>query len=102
MLGQTGSGKTHTMTAVEEYAADDLFRIRGLRGVHCSFLEVRANKVSDLLDEIDDREVKLRSENGKYVPEDAVSFMCQSAEELINCARLGHDRRATQCTEAND
>eukprot|EP00397_Hematodinium_sp_SG-2012_P004111 GEMP01004122.1.p1 GENE.GEMP01004122.1~~GEMP01004122.1.p1 ORF type:complete len:838 (+),score=162.95 GEMP01004122.1:25-2538(+) len=102
MLGQTGSGKTHTMTAIEEYAAKDLFSIRDLIGVRVSFLEVRANKVYDLLDSVDNREVKLLNMSGKYVTEDAISFMCQSADELITCVRTGHDRRATQCTEAND
>merc|ERR1719158_2752359 len=103
MLGQTGSGKTHTMTAIEEFAAKDLFRVRDLTGVRVSFLEVRANKVYDLLDNNDDREIKLRNLcNGRYVTEDEISFMCQNANELITCMRSGHDRRATQCTAAND
>lgn len=103
MLGQTGSGKTHSMVAIEEYAAKDLFAREESAGIKVNFLEARANKVYDLLAEDSDTEVKLREvASGQYETEDVNTFLCRDADELIAFVRKGHKARATQCTEAND
>lgn len=62
MLGQTGSGKTYTMTAIESRAAKHVFESQAPTGGKAAiqFLEVRNNRVFDLLHESGEKEVKLR------------------------------------------
>merc|ERR1712232_622201 len=51
MFGQTGSGKTHTMSAIQEMAARDLFRNADGEEPWLSvqFVELRGNRCFDLL-----------------------------------------------------
>jgi hypothetical protein len=63
MLGQTGSGKTFTMTAIESMAATELFSGSNRETATIQFLEVRNNRVFDLLDGSGEKEVKLREVN---------------------------------------
>merc|ERR1711874_359532 len=55
MFGQTGSGKTHTMSAIEELAARDLFEVASANEDHhpprlaVEFIEIRGNHCFDLL-----------------------------------------------------
>ncbi|CAD7972744.1 unnamed protein product [Amoebophrya sp. A120] len=102
MLGQTGSGKTFTMTAIEAFAATEIFKAK--TNCKVSFVELRGNKVFDLLykgrsaTEVQIREVS----TGKYVVQDAEIRECTTALELQNWMKTGHDRRHTEATGAND
>ncbi|CAD7936675.1 unnamed protein product [Amoebophrya sp. A120] len=101
MLGQTGSGKTYTMTAIESRAAKHVFEHSSKAAIQ--FLEVRNNRVFDLLHETGEKEVKLREvASGKYVIQDAYELECSAATELRACMQIGHHRRRTESTDAND
>ncbi|CAD7959783.1 unnamed protein product [Amoebophrya sp. A25] len=110
MLGQTGSGKTFTMTAIESRAAKQVFEMNknasnGGRQQKAAiqFLEVRNNRVFDLLHESGEKEVKLREvSSGKYAIQDAYELECSAATELRACMQIGHHRRRTESTDAND
>ena len=74
MLGQTGSGKTFTMTAIEALAAKEIFAKDEQNPsfprmtATIQFLEVRNNRVFDLLDASGQKEVKVREVTpGKYM-----------------------------------
>eukprot|EP00747_Dinoflagellata_sp_TGD_P209093 gnl/TRDRNA2_/TRDRNA2_82517_c0_seq1.p1 gnl/TRDRNA2_/TRDRNA2_82517_c0~~gnl/TRDRNA2_/TRDRNA2_82517_c0_seq1.p1 ORF type:complete len:428 (-),score=59.27 gnl/TRDRNA2_/TRDRNA2_82517_c0_seq1:143-1309(-) len=112
MFGQTGSGKTHTMSAIEEMAARDLFR--GADGeepwLSVQFVELRGNRCFDLLapSVSDGRkctgrpELKLREQNdGSYTAAGAVDLFPKTPEELIAVLNMAHSRRATSSTDAN-
>eukprot|EP00392_Amoebophrya_sp_AT5.2_P007156 g7170.t1 len=102
MLGQTGSGKTHTMTAIEERAAVEIFKAK--TNCKVTFVELRGNKVFDLLykgrsaSEVSIREVS----GGKYLVQGAEVRECNTAIELQNWMKTGHDRRKTEQTGVND
>ncbi|CAD7944488.1 unnamed protein product [Amoebophrya sp. A25] len=109
MLGQTGSGKTYTMTALEARAADCIFKAK--TNCQLSFVELRAGKVYDLLykgrgfvDKSSRRnEVQLREvSSGVYELQGAESRQCNTALELQNWMKTGHDRRHTEATRANE
>lgn len=115
MFGQTGSGKTHTMTAIEEMSAHELFT--GADGeepwLSVQFIELRGNRVFDLLangfreagrkGKLEQPELKLREQSdGSYCAEGAVDLFPKTAEELCTIMHMAHSRRATCATNAND
>lgn len=107
MFGQTGSGKTHTMTAIEEKAAHDLFEGAepGRDWIAMQFIELRGNRCFDLLAPVPkDKmpELRLReSGDGSFFAEGATSVSPKSPAELVSAIRTAHARRATSATEAN-
>eukprot|EP00403_Amphidinium_massartii_P001253 CAMPEP_0178381494 /NCGR_PEP_ID=MMETSP0689_2-20121128/6011_1 /TAXON_ID=160604 /ORGANISM="Amphidinium massartii, Strain CS-259" /LENGTH=964 /DNA_ID=CAMNT_0020001677 /DNA_START=10 /DNA_END=2902 /DNA_ORIENTATION=+ len=115
MFGQTGSGKTHTMSAIEEMAAEALFAdCHDVETwMQVQFVELCGNNVYDLLVPIDPKlnarggqfrrpELKLReAKNGCYVAEGAVELPVRSPKELVDILRLAASRRATSATDAN-
>eukprot|EP00930_Biecheleria_cincta_P049332 TRINITY_DN34553_c0_g1_i1.p1 TRINITY_DN34553_c0_g1~~TRINITY_DN34553_c0_g1_i1.p1 ORF type:complete len:578 (+),score=96.40 TRINITY_DN34553_c0_g1_i1:99-1736(+) len=123
MFGQTGSGKTHTMTAVEELAAQELFTSSSSESVEPSvslqFFELRGNRCFDLLpaafaakstrqaakraSTAAAPELKLRElKDGSFVADGAQSLQLATPEELCTLMRRAHACRATSATEAND
>lgn len=114
MLGQTGSGKTHTMSAIEEMAAHDLFHDADAAGgeplLAVQFVELRGNRCYDLLSSSASAggggaapELRLRERaDGAYVPEGATSMVPKSAKELCAILQAAHSRRATSATNANE
>jgi len=109
MFGQTGSGKTHTMTAIQDYAACDLFA--GADGeepwLSVQFIELRGNRCFDLLappaqGKSARPEVRLREHrDGSYFADGAVDLFPRSAEELSAVMHMAQSRRATSATDAN-
>jgi len=116
MFGQTGSGKTHTMTAIEEMAARDLFAGADAEvpWVAVQFIELRGDQCYDLLASgisVDGRRkggeqrprLQLRElKNGTYIADGAVDLMPKSPEELCAIVQMAHARRKTSATDAND
>eukprot|EP00929_Paragymnodinium_shiwhaense_P061113 TRINITY_DN3051_c0_g3_i2.p1 TRINITY_DN3051_c0_g3~~TRINITY_DN3051_c0_g3_i2.p1 ORF type:complete len:1708 (+),score=404.31 TRINITY_DN3051_c0_g3_i2:70-5193(+) len=112
MFGQTGSGKTHTMTAIQEMAARDLFE--GADGqepwLSVQFVELRGNRCFDLLAQSvgegrrrSQPELKLREQNdGAYMADGAVDLFPKSPEELCTVLQMAQSRRFTMATAAND
>eukprot|EP00927_Polykrikos_kofoidii_P055529 TRINITY_DN4975_c1_g2_i1.p1 TRINITY_DN4975_c1_g2~~TRINITY_DN4975_c1_g2_i1.p1 ORF type:complete len:1524 (+),score=324.69 TRINITY_DN4975_c1_g2_i1:674-4573(+) len=112
MFGQTGSGKTHTMNAIQELAARDLYK--GADGdepwLSVQFVELRGNRCFDLLApsiSCNGRglrpELRLREQNdGSYVADGACDLFPKSAEELCSVMQMAQSRRATRATDAND
>jgi kinesin family protein 2/24 len=113
MFGQTGSGKTHTMSAIQEFAARDLFR--GADGeepwLSVQFVELRGNRCFDLLAPSagDGRkgnirpELKLREQgDGAYSADGAVDLFPKTPEELCAVMAMAQSRRFTRATDAND
>lgn len=89
MLGQTGSGKTYTMTAIEAMAAQQVFQSGNAKAA-IQFLEVRQNKVFDLLHESGEKHVQLREmSSGRFVIQDAYELECSAAQELKACMQIG-------------
>lgn len=107
MFGQTGSGKTHTMAAIEEMAAKDLFEgaTPGSDWIDLQFVELRGNRCFDLLAPGPKEkmpELKVREQkDGSYFAEGATSLTPKGPEELCSMVRTAHARRATSATEAN-
>lgn len=108
MFGQTGSGKTHTMTAVYEAAAHELFAESDGEEPWLSlqFIELRGNRCHDLLAQKsakqDFPELKLQDNgDGTFVTKDATDLFPRSPEELCAMLRMAQERRATCATEAN-
>lgn len=57
----------------------------------------------DLLHETGEREVKLREvSSGKFVIQEAYELECSTSSELRACMQIGHHRRHTESTDAND
>lgn len=122
MFGQTGSGKTFTMTAIEDFAAHDLFANRETEGgedfLSLQFYELRGNRCFDLLVPAaaarDTRtaasrrgepapELRLReNKDGTYLADGALVMFPSSSEDLSTWMRRAHACRATSATEAND
>lgn len=115
MFGQTGSGKTHTMSAIEELAARDLFEDPDQPPrLSVTFVELRGNRVFDLLAEgipnakgrrgVRQRpELRLREQrDGSFTAEGACSEEPATPGELARMLRMAHSRRATSATDAND
>jgi len=106
MFGQTGSGKTHTMTAIEELAAQDLFRGCERNGkkpwLSVQFVEVAGNRCFDL--QLDERpELRLREyADNAYATEGTTEAFPEDANELQAVMRRAHGRRKTKATSAND
>lgn len=104
MFGQTGSGKTHTMTAIEELAAQDLFR--GSSGqkpwLSVQIMEVQGNRCFDL--QHDERpELRLREyADNAYATEGSTEIFPEDADELQTAMRRAHARRKTKATSTND
>lgn len=107
MFGQTGSGKTHTMVAIEDMAAQDLFQVAGEEKpcLTVQFMELKGNHCFDLLaDNSQDRETELRLRecaDGSFKAEGVTTLMTYSPDELRSALRLGHARRTTTATSAN-
>lgn len=113
MLGQTGSGKTHTMTALEEFAAEAIFAA-DIKQVAITFVEIRDYKVYDLFavkvlekkKKYDDNPITLEEAHYENVVKYQMPVVhqhdCNSSEDLIHFMNLGHMARHTECTEAND
>lgn len=119
MFGQTGSGKTHTMSAVEEMAARDLYASAdgNEHWLLVQFIELRGNRCFDLLapgvSAADGRkrkqggglqrpELKLREQkDGSYVAEGAMDLAPKTPEELCAVMQMAASRRATSATDAN-
>merc|ERR1712194_2643 len=102
MLGQTGSGKTHTMTFLEERAAECIFAVK--KSCKVSFVELRAGRCYDLLYQSGNAgvEVQIREQDrGVYGLVDANEVVCNSAKELQHWMEAGHGRRHTEITAAN-
>lgn len=123
MFGQTGSGKTFTMTAIEDFAAHDLFANRtetegGEDFLSLQFYELRGNRCFDLLVPAaaarDTRtaasrrgepapELRLReNKDGTYLADGALVMFPSTSEDLSTWMRRAHACRATSATEAND
>lgn len=116
MFGQTGSGKTFTMSAIQQMAAQDLFR--GANGdepwLSIQFIELRGNRCFDLLapsvsdpkkKNVGDTrpELRLREHgDGSYGADGAADFFPKSPEELVSIFEMAQARRATSATAAND
>mmetsp|Transcript_69749 Transcript_69749/g.130246 ORF Transcript_69749/g.130246 Transcript_69749/m.130246 type:complete len:979 (-) Transcript_69749:89-3025(-) len=115
MFGQTGSGKTHTMSAIEDMAAVELFNScdDADTWMQVQFIELCGNTVFDLLVPVDPKlnirggqfrrpELRLReSKSGGYIAEGAQQMSIHSAQELKDLLRLAASRRATSATDAN-
>lgn len=104
MFGQTGSGKTHTMTAIEDAAAAELFQAPGSEPLSFSlvFVELRGHRCFDLLAGRQPPELRLREHaDGSYFAEGATEQTPADAAALSAAMRLAHARRATSATDAN-
>ena len=120
MFGQTGSGKTHTMRAIEQLCANDLFQSGHrlslscveLRGSHCFDLmlphlpELRLREKKGERKERD-KEKSEKSEKSDeaftaFIPEGAHELHAQTPEALLAMFQSARQRRATRATEAND
>mmetsp|Transcript_2816 Transcript_2816/g.4889 ORF Transcript_2816/g.4889 Transcript_2816/m.4889 type:complete len:1449 (+) Transcript_2816:161-4507(+) len=113
MFGQTGSGKTFTMSAIQKYAADDLYE--GADGeepwLSVTFVELRGNRCFDLLapsisegrKKGDTRpELRLREQgDGGYAADGAVDLYPKTSDELCAVMEMAQSRRATSATDAN-
>jgi kinesin family protein 2/24 len=104
MLGQTGSGKTHTMTSLEMNIAQTIFSEK--QSCRLRFLEIRQHKVLCLFggDSAKDERLCVLREGarGRCEIEGATPKECSSAVEMQQLIRLGHSRRTTERTLAND
>ena len=104
MFGQTGSGKTFSMTAIERFAANDIFEFCGSGcTITVSFIEICGKKAFDLLsDKADNPEVKMRElPDGSMQAVGAAEFDVSDSDSLNAFMHLGHTRRATKATGAN-
>lgn len=110
MFGQTGSGKTYTMSAIQEFAAQDLFEgaSRKEPWLSMQFVELRGNRCFDLLaPNTESRknsrpELRLRDQgDGSFAAEGAVDLFPKTPEELCAMMQMAHSRRATSATDAN-
>lgn len=111
MFGQTGSGKTHTMSAIQELAARDLFE--GADGdepwLSVQFVELRGNRCFDLLApgiqegrKTQRPELKIREQaDHSYTADGACDLYPKTAEELCRICEMAAGRRATSATDAN-
>lgn len=108
MFGQTGSGKTHTMTAIEEMAAESLFEGCDAGGgpwLSVQFVELRGNRCFDLLvSRSKDQQPELRlreGADGLFFADGATTLQPSSPQQLCAILLQAHARRATVATEAN-
>lgn len=110
MFGQTGSGKTYTMSAIQEFAAQDLFQgaDRQEPWLSVQFVELRGNRCFDLLAPSADArknsrpELRLRDQgDGSFAAEGAVDMFPKTPEELCAMMQMAQSRRATSATDAN-
>ncbi|KAJ3069839.1 hypothetical protein HDU98_007097 [Podochytrium sp. JEL0797] len=117
--GQTGSGKTHTMTAIENFIARDLFQFaREYRqqhdGVsatkisesadfefHASFFELLGNKARDLLNFPTEVAI-LEDVLGQVQVKGAVEERVRNPDELMSIISRGSAFRKTVGTAKND
>ncbi|CAE7229053.1 DSK1 [Symbiodinium necroappetens] len=105
MFGQTGSGKTHTMHAVHELAALEIFG-SDPAAVGVQFLELRGDKAFDLLANPEGKsktfpELRLREHAGAYHAEGAMELSPRSPEDMQVVLETAHARRRTASTGAN-
>ena len=104
MFGQTGSGKTFSMTAIESFAAKDIFAYSPIGyTVTVSFIEICGKRAFDLLsDKPDNPEVKMRElPDCSMQAVGAAELEVSDSEALNALMHLGHARRATKATGAN-
>jgi hypothetical protein len=107
VFGQTATGKTHTMRALEQLAAEELFtRLKNIGAqdttqVTLSCFELAGRKALDLLTDTK-VEIRLREEeDGCFRPHDCREHIANNAEELLWGLRLAGQRRATDATPVN-
>ena len=103
MFGQTGSGKTHTMSAIEQLVASELFRQNSPQSaITVSFIELSGKKVVDLL--VDDGGgVRLRERpDGSMLAEGALEKCVESSDQLAILMTAAHSRRHTESTGSNE
>ncbi|KAJ3014342.1 UNVERIFIED_CONTAM: hypothetical protein HDU68_000333 [Siphonaria sp. JEL0065] len=117
--GQTGSGKTHTMTAIENLIARDLFQFaREYRSKHdgipldqvsdsadfefrASFFELLGNKARDLLNYPEEVSI-LEDVLGQVIVKGAVEEQVKGPDDLISIITRGSSFRKTVGTTKND
>ncbi|CAE7216334.1 DSK1 [Symbiodinium sp. CCMP2592] len=108
LFGQTGSGKTHTMRAIHELAAMEIFSTDPAPiAVGVQFLELRGDKAFDLLASPEGKaktfpELRLREHaNGTYHAEGAMELYPRCPEDMRVVLETAHARRRTSATGAN-
>lgn len=102
MYGQTGSGKTHTMGAIYQQAAEELFGFDGLRRtVSCSFIELSGDAAVDVLNHGTAVSLSTASD-GSVHPFPCVEVTVEDARELQALVEMAGKLRATAATGVND
>ena len=119
--GQTGSGKTFTMTAVDNNALNDLFRLQKkqesewLFETNVSMLEIYNEQIVDLLDEVPDeldeevvppKECKIRCKEirkGKFeiYVENLLRLPVEELKDVLELMELGTTHRTVAETKMN-
>ncbi|CAM9346469.1 unnamed protein product, partial [Ectocarpus fasciculatus] len=104
MYGQTGSGKTHTMSAIYEYAASDIFtqlQSSPRAAVSVSFFELSGEVCSDMLNMFEPAQL-LTGRDGSVHAFPLVEVKVTTAEDLIALINHGRAVRTTASTGVND
>lgn len=102
MFGQTGSGKTHTMQALLQRAAMQLFR-EGPGELYLTAFEIAGKSMSDLLDPGNQKELKIMEDKERRTRVLGVKWcVARSGEELLQLCRDAQQRRTTRATQVND
>ena len=102
MFGQTGSGKTHTMSAIQQQVAEDVFSGGAGEEVHLMYFELKGAKACVDLMSDDKAELKLlAAEDGSTQVLGAKKAKVTSASELNDYVTAALSRRETGATAAN-
>lgn len=102
MFGQTGSGKTHTMQALLQRAAMQLFK-EGPGKLHLAAFEIAGKSMADLLDPGEKKELKIMEDKDRRTRVVGVKWCAaRSGDELLQLCREAQQRRTTRATQVND
>lgn len=103
MYGQTGSGKTHTMTAIQECVANDVFElIDGEEvSVWLAYFELIGKRCYDLMDSAHAEVFLKEGADGNMHVQGAAELQVSSTQELQDMMKQALSRRETASTGAN-
>lgn len=108
MYGQTGSGKTHTMSAIQQRAAADVFRaleIAAKSGHHLrvgvTFFEIAGKQLFDLLNDRASLSL-MEGADGRVHVKGTEEVPVRSADALLGLVRAGNAQRSSRATGKND
>jgi len=103
MYGQTGSGKTHTMTAIQECVANDVFElIDGEEvSVWLAYFELIGKRCFDLMDNAHAEVFLKEGSDGNMHVQGAAELQVSGSQELMEKMHEALSRRETASTGAN-